>query len=125
MSSDGLKSISIETPSLNTRVVSYKDGLKVVEQFWEYGQLRRREHSDELDLPDNPNGPAIEFWWPNGQKRFESFFINGIRHNSLGPARIQWSENGDVEFHQFFIDDQMLTEEEFLSRQQTKSAGKR
>ena len=106
-------------------VVSFTDELKVVERFRPDGKLWKREHFNEQGLHHNPNGPALENWWPNGQKKVELFCLIGRIHNRLGPAETLWNENGDLDFQQFFIDDELVTEEEFVARTSTKSAGKR
>lgn len=45
----------------------------------------------------NNIGPAEIYYYPNGQKRLEKYYINGAAHNENGPAIVSYSENGTVD----------------------------
>jgi hypothetical protein len=123
---------------------------KMVEEYWLNGNLKSRSFLLN-DVAHNPNGPALEEWYEDGRNKTRAFAVNGKHHNPNGPALEDWYEDGSyaqafyihgqchntlgpalamfekdgrVRDRKFYIHDRELTEDEFLARGQTKSAGK-
>jgi len=49
------------------------------------------------------NGPASISWYPNGQKEFEIYYIDGKCHREDGPAYILWYSNGQITYEEYYI----------------------
>jgi len=49
------------------------------------------------------NGPDYQEWYDNGQKRLESWWLNNKLHREDGPALQRWSENGQKEYEWWWL----------------------
>jgi hypothetical protein len=121
------------------------------ETFWPNGRIKKRVLSLADGKIHNPNGPALEEWYEDGRNKTRVFCVDGLFHNLNGPAREEWNEDGSheqafyihshlhntlgpalevvekdgrVRDRKFYIHNHEITEDEFLARGQTKSAGK-
>ncbi|KQP01408.1 hypothetical protein ASF30_01980 [Leifsonia sp. Leaf264] len=63
----------------------YEDGTKESETF----------HT-EFNVLYREDGPAHKVWWPNGQPRYEEWYLNGVEHREDGPSSTEWDEEGNV-----------------------------
>lgn len=71
------------------------------------GVPKRIEYYDKTPgLPDRSKSkntlPAVIEWWPNGNKRRETWLQHNVKHRSEGPAEIYYDESGNVEKENFF-----------------------
>jgi antitoxin component YwqK of YwqJK toxin-antitoxin module len=51
----------------------------------------------------NENGPANISYYENGQIQYQSWYINGNRHNENGPSDIWYYENGQIQYQSWYI----------------------
>jgi hypothetical protein len=120
------------------------------EEWYEDGRNKTRVFRVNGEL-HNLNGPAFEEWYEDGRIKTRAFWVDGERHNLKGPAWEEWYEDGShmqtfcihgqwhntlgpaleivekdgrVRVRRFFIHNHEITEDAFLAREQTKSAGK-
>ena len=80
------------------------------------GQLKRIEVSNESGQLHNPNGPAYQAWYANGQERWREHWIDGQRHNPNGPTYQTWYENGQEGWREYWLEGKEITEEQFNAR---------
>jgi len=69
------------------------------------GQIKRLEIRDENDKLHNPDGPAIQEWYENGQEEYRAYWLHGKLHNPCGPAIQCWYENGQEECRSYWRHD--------------------
>ena len=50
------------------------------------------------------DGPAVTYWYENGNKEFESWYTDGKRNRIDGPAETRWYENGNKQSEYWYID---------------------
>jgi hypothetical protein len=72
-------------------------GIKEYKNFFdaEHTKIRFSQWLD-IDTDDihNDNGPAVTFYFEEGQKRSVEWLINGKYHRLDGPARLKWTKEG-------------------------------
>jgi antitoxin component YwqK of YwqJK toxin-antitoxin module len=51
------------------------------------------------------NAPAKQYWYDNGFKRYESYFIKGSYHNICNPSRIWYFEFSKIRWKYYHIND--------------------
>jgi len=61
----------------------------------------------------NPNGPAYQSWYENGQMKYETYWVDGKRHNPNGPAYQSWYNNSEIDCKEYYIDSKQISEELF------------
>jgi len=55
-----------------------------------------------------------EGYYSNGQKKYESYYINDKHHREDGPAVQRWYENGKKEYEEYWLNDKKISKEEFV-----------
>lgn len=48
------------------------------------------------------NKPAHIKWYPNGTKKYEKWYINGLLHNLKNPAVTKWYPNGTKRYKAWY-----------------------
>jgi len=56
--------------------------------------------------------PKVTYWL-NGQKKSESYLVNGIWHRTDGPAVTWWFGNGQKVYEEYWINGQQYSKEDF------------
>jgi antitoxin component YwqK of YwqJK toxin-antitoxin module len=59
----------------------------------------------------NEIGPAIQSWTIDGKLEYEGYWLNGRRHNEIGPARRCWYETGQICFFEYWLNDKHVTKD--------------
>jgi antitoxin component YwqK of YwqJK toxin-antitoxin module len=52
-----------------------------------------------------------ETFYPNGNVRFQSWYLNGKGHNEEGPAWIRYYEDGNVCYQTWYLNEKLHNEE--------------
>lgn len=91
----------MKTETLTQTTTTFDDGSKIVEYY------------NSKDKRHNSNGPAIIWYYENGNVECRSFWFEGKRHNPNGSAYEFYDENENVRRKEFWIDGEELTEKEF------------
>ena len=81
------------------------------ETFWPNGNINSREYRNNNTQLHNEQGPALEYWYENGQLRDQEYYINGQRHNERGPAYQRWHDNGQLWKQEYCINGQLHNEQ--------------
>ena len=67
----------------------------------------------------NPDGPTIQRWYENGQESCRSYWAHGKQHNPDGPAYQYWYANGQESCRAYYLHGRELTEKEFNEQKDT------
>ena len=80
---------------LKLSIITFENGLiSKLEYRNEYGELHR-----------NPEiGPAVIYYYRNGNIRFGSYWVKGNSHRLEGPAFISYYENGNIYYESYWVD---------------------
>ena len=62
----------------------------------------------------NNKPEIIERFYPNGQKKYETWYLNGKYHRENGPAGQWWYENGQKKYEEWWLNDEKYTREEWI-----------
>lgn len=62
---------------------------------------------EEAEVFHREDGPAFEFKFASGDKKYESYFIEGKRDRKDGPSTIEYWEDGTVKDEQWYVDDNL------------------
>ncbi len=90
-----------------------------IEWFFGNGQVRCREFCVDGKL-HRTDGPAYEYFYENGQVRSRQFRVDGKLHRTDGPAYEYFYENGQVRCREFCVDGENLTKKKFLEKTKPK-----
>jgi antitoxin component YwqK of YwqJK toxin-antitoxin module len=52
------------------------------------------------------DGPAYIYFWPNGNKKLEIWYLNGLRTKLDGPAVIEYYDNGNKKEEQWYVSEE-------------------
>jgi len=79
---------------LKSHIITFENGLiSKLEYRNEYGELHR-----------NPEiGPAVIYYYENGNIRYKSYWVNGKKHRLEGPAYISYYENGNIRCESYWV----------------------
>jgi antitoxin component YwqK of YwqJK toxin-antitoxin module len=81
------------------------EDVRVNKDFYSNGRIRRIEYRNSNVQVHRTDGPAITYWYENGQKCSECFYVNGQVHRTDGPALTRWYENGQKALEEFWVRD--------------------
>ena len=80
----------------------FKKKTEVIEEFYPNGQKKYEGWSLNGKL-HREDGPAIQEWYENDQKEFEIWCLNGQYHRENGPAVQWWYDNGQIEYEKWYL----------------------
>ena len=60
------------------------------------------------------DGPAFTSWFKNGNKCVEQYWVNGYRHRLDGPAITYWFKNGNKCYEGYYLNGKELLPEWFM-----------
>jgi len=80
----------------------YPGTKKIYREFYKLNGKRHRE-----------NGPAMIWYYENGNIEIEEYYINDEYHREDGPAYIRYYKNGNISNERYCINDKYLTKQEF------------
>lgn len=49
------------------------------------------------------DGPAVEWYYPNGKILCHEYYFDGVRHRIDGPAKEEWHENGMLKSRTYYV----------------------
>jgi hypothetical protein len=52
-------------------------------------------------------------YWPNGNKYFEAYYLNGNLHREDGPTYQRWDENGDKKYEEYYLINKRYSKEAY------------
>ena len=90
--------------------------LTIKEAYHPNGKIKSRICKNAQGQHHNPHGPAIQYWYENGQPHYQAFWLNGVRHNPAGPAVECWYNNGQPDYQRFWLNGEYLTEAEWKAK---------
>jgi antitoxin component YwqK of YwqJK toxin-antitoxin module len=63
------------------------------------------------------DGPARQGWYENGTKQREIYYLNGKYHREDGPAYQSWYENGtkDSDSDSYWLNDTLYSKEDYIA----------
>jgi len=99
------------------KYTQYYSGTKKIYREWY--KLNGKRHRED--------GPAVIYYYENGNIKIEYYYINGNSHRENGPADIWYYENGSIKCEYYFINGKQLTKEQFdkyIRRKQMKELDK-
>jgi antitoxin component YwqK of YwqJK toxin-antitoxin module len=82
-------------------------------QYWYENGQKGSEQWFEDSKYHRIDGPAVQCWYANGQKENEWWYKAGKLHRLDGPAIQEWDENGNKIREEYFINGKELTPNEF------------
>jgi antitoxin component YwqK of YwqJK toxin-antitoxin module len=69
------------------------------------------------------NGPAYKGWYENGNKWYEYYYLNDKRHRENGPAYQSWYENGNKWYEYYYLNGEEVSKEEVMKPKKTINIG--
>ncbi|MFW6008730.1 MAG: hypothetical protein ACOCP8_05620, partial [archaeon] len=60
------------------------------------------------------DGPAFQYWYENGQKRYEEYWLNDQFHRKDGPARQLWFENGQKKYEVYYLNGKKVSKDQVI-----------
>ena len=93
--------------------------MRIEVEHFDNGQIKWLEIRDEDGKLHNPDGPAIQYWYDNGQEIRRVYWLHGERHNPDGPAYQSWYGDGTQEYVAYWLNGKQLTEAEFNKQKDT------
>ena len=91
--------------------------LTITETYYPNGQIESRIYHNAQGQFHNPNGPAIESWYEDGQIYYQVFYLNDELHNHANPAVYFWREDGHLFYQKFYLNGEELTEQDWKTKQ--------
>ena len=88
-------------------------------EHYENGQIKSLVILDGDGKLHNPDGPAYQHWYENGQEERRVYYLHGKLHKPDGPAYQSWHENGQERYKLYYLHDKQLTEAEFNEQKDT------
>jgi antitoxin component YwqK of YwqJK toxin-antitoxin module len=76
--------------------------MKIERKYYDSGQIRMVVYSNNEGFPQREDGPAVQYWYKNGQENFRKYYINGYNHREDGPAVIEWFEDGQIKYKNYY-----------------------
>ena len=77
-----------------------------VRKYWdkEKTKIKSEEWFNSNGKNHRVDGPAYQSWYENGQKQYESWYLDGKWHRVDGPAVKWWYENGQKHYEFWYLD---------------------
>jgi antitoxin component YwqK of YwqJK toxin-antitoxin module len=94
--------------------------LKLKEEFYPNGNLRYQAWYLN-GIRHNEEGPAYIKYYEDGKVEYQTWYFNGKYHNEEGPARIRYYEDGKVDYQAWYLNDKYLFKKDFTSLDMIKS----
>jgi len=60
------------------------------------------------------DGPAFQYWYRNGRKWVEKWWSNNKEHREDGPSHQMWFGNGQKEYERWLLNDKEYSREEWV-----------
>jgi len=60
------------------------------------------------------DGPAYQSWYENGQKYYEYWSLNNKCHREDGPSSQRWSYNGQKEYEEWWLNSNKYKREDWV-----------
>ena len=98
---------------LNSKGERHRVDGPAVQSWYENGQ-KSYESWWLHDKRHRVDEPAFQSWYESGQKDFVSWWLDGKLHRVVGPAHQSWLENGQKLFEAWYLDGKELSEREFI-----------
>ena len=70
--------------------------------------IKNIEHKNSKGQFHCENGPAVIYYYENGNKKYEAFILNHQFHRIDGPACINYFENGNKKFEEYYLNNLKL-----------------
>ena len=88
-------------------------------KHYDNGQIKWLEIRDENGSLHNPDGPARQEWYANGQEERRAYYLNNVLHNPDGAAFRRWRLDGGELYRAYWLNGERFTEAEFNEQKDT------
>ena len=85
--------------------------MSVKVEHYENGQIQSIKSINEEGQYHNPNGPAIQRWFENGQEECREYWIDGKYHDPHGPTYQEWYKNGQEKCREYRVEGRLHNSE--------------
>lgn len=104
---------------LKPKITYYPNSDRILSEEWRDKKGNKRmivyfESGEKKETWENKqgkyhrlDGPAYQFWFKDGKRAIEEWYVNGKRHREGGPAGTAWHENGKKRYEEWFYQDQL------------------